>query len=93
MQSTATVVTDRPARYIKQLVSHLGHRLSTELADDGTAVITASGGEATLVPTDGAILATVVADEAASLAQVQDLVARHLVRFGNADELTVTWSA
>lgn len=92
MQASATVATDRPARYIKQLVSHLGHRLTTELADDGSGVISSEYGRATLRPAEGALLLTVTADDADGLARLEDVIARHLVRFATTEELTVTWS-
>jgi caffeoyl-CoA O-methyltransferase len=33
--ATAFVVTSRPERYIKQLVSHFGNKVTTELTDEG----------------------------------------------------------
>jgi hypothetical protein len=92
MQATATVATQRPERYIKQLVSHLGHRLTTEVGEDGRGVITSEYGRATLEPADGALVLTVTADDAEALARLEDVIARHLVRFATAEELTVTWT-
>ena len=73
-------------------MSHLGHKIPTELAADGTGVITAPDGHATLVPADGTLVLTVTADSAETLARLQDVVGRHLVRFATAEDLTVTWS-
>ena len=89
--SHATVKTDRPQRYIKQLVSHLGHRLSTSVADDGTGIITMDGGRSTLTPADGAIEIAASADGAGTLSRLEDVIARHLIRFGSDGELEVTW--
>jgi hypothetical protein len=91
LTSRADVVTDRPARYAKQLVSHLGrHTPPVEEADghrltfgDGSCLVTA--GEQTLV-----LLAT--APDPESLARVEDVVGRHLIRFGEKDELSVDWA-
>jgi hypothetical protein len=35
VSATAFVVTSRPERYIKQLVSHFGNKVKTELTDEG----------------------------------------------------------
>ena len=89
--SHATVTTDRPQRYIKQLVSHLGHRLSTSVADDGTGIIIMEGGRSTLTPAGGAIEIAASADGAETLSRLEDVIARHLIRFGADGELEVTW--
>jgi caffeoyl-CoA O-methyltransferase len=91
LSSSATVRTGRPERYIKQLVSHLGHRLSTDLAGDGTGTIVMDHGRCTLIPVDGAIEMAATADDDETLARVEDVVGRHLVRFGGEGELDVTW--
>jgi hypothetical protein len=91
VRSTARIVTDRPERYVKQLVSHLGHKLTTELAEDGRGTIRFAQGECALAPRAGYIDADASAVDAAALATVEDVVARHLIRFAPADELTVTW--
>ena len=35
LTATAFVVTSRPQRYIKRLVTHFGNKVTTELTDDG----------------------------------------------------------
>ncbi|MGC9665189.1 DUF2218 domain-containing protein [Planosporangium sp. 12N6] len=89
--ATAHVVTERPGRYIKQLVSHMGHKVPAVLAADGTGTITLRGGECVLAPTAGHLELTATADDAERLAAVQDVITRHLVRFATQEELTVTW--
>jgi uncharacterized protein len=87
--STAAVVTDRPARYGKQLVSHLTRRASGEWSDDaGTGTITFEGGAATLTAGEGVLTLVVDGDD---LDRLEDVVGRHLVRFGTKDELVVRW--
>ena len=44
VESVARVVTDQPGRYIKQIVSHLAHKRSTRMADDGTGVVRLTSG-------------------------------------------------
>ncbi|MFI6324867.1 DUF2218 domain-containing protein [Nonomuraea sp. NPDC050556] len=93
IDSTAQVDTPRAERYIKQLVSHMGHKVSTKLDDDGLGTITLSYGECTLTPFPGHILLRATAEDLDKLADVQDVVARHLVRFASQEELTVTWTS
>jgi len=93
VHASAHIATDRPERYIKQLVSHLGHKLSTSLADDGVATITFPKGKCLLAPHAGYIDARAAGVDEPTLAVVEDVVARHLVRFGSEGELTVSWTA
>jgi hypothetical protein len=91
--SHATVHTERPERYIKQLVSHLGHRLSTELTDDGIGTIGMDNGRCVLTPADGSIEIAASAGDEEALSRLQDVVARHLIRFGGDGELEVAWAS
>ncbi|WP_143737873.1 DUF2218 domain-containing protein [Microbispora sp. GKU 823] len=90
--STAYVVTDRPERYIRQLVSHMGHKAETVLGGDGRAVIELRSGRCVLRPCAGGfeMIATAAAEEA--LLGVRDVVTRHLLRFATQEELVVDWS-
>lgn len=98
--SSATVATDRPGRYGKQLAAHLGRRASSSWDDDaGTGEITFPFGRAELTAQDGALHLFVVGRPdaepdlrgAAGLDRLEDVVGRHLVRFGTKDELVVQW--
>ncbi len=91
-RSVASIATERPQRYVKQLVSHLGHKLTTTLGDDGVGTITFPQGRCVLAPGSGVIDAEAQATDESALAVVEDVVARHLVRFGSGEELTVTWT-
>ncbi len=92
--SRASVATSRAARYGKQLVSHLGRR-SVGAWDEATA----SG---TLDMNDNAVhvafrsapeaLEIEISADGADLATYEDVVGRHLVRFGERDELAVQWT-
>jgi hypothetical protein len=93
MEAVARVATDQPARYIKQLVSHLGHRLTTRIAGDGSGEIVLDVGRCTLVEQPGTLVLTAVADDAEELARVCDVVGRHLQRFGGRESLTVDWTS
>ena len=91
VSSTAFVVTSRPERYIKQLVSHFGNKVKTELTDEGGRLEFEFGVcELKAAPTGIELSGT--AEDAAQLETLKDVVARHLVRFGVNDQLTVTWT-
>ena len=91
LESTAQVATPSPARFVKQVVSHLGHKLTTELRPDGNGVVDAGDGQCTMAPGDGVLVLTAVAETADGMAHIQDVVGRHLQRFGAREGLQVTW--
>lgn len=91
--SVAVVATDRPARYAKQLASHLGRRARTTWDDDtrrGTVAFGDDGDGAVLTCRDDALVLELTASPAV-VARLEDVLGRHLVRFGSRDELVVTW--
>lgn len=92
--STARVVTPRAGRYGKQLASHLGRRSGgawDEASGTGHILFGDAGARADLVAEVDALviyLTPVPDDEVATL---EDVVGRHLVRFGGGD-LVVDWT-
>lgn len=89
--SHSTVATDRAARYGKQLASHLGRHHGGEWSDEtGTGWIDLGDGRVTMTATDTALQIDLTAADG-TLDRLEDVVARHLVRFGAQDELTVEW--
>jgi uncharacterized protein len=88
--SRAEVATDAPARYAKQLVSHLGRRL--EFTTDGNTS-TAAVGAATASVTVGERVLTLAATGADrdAVDRAAHVLGSHLDRFGQRNELTVTW--
>jgi hypothetical protein len=91
-RSEARVATDRPHRYAKQLASHLGRRSRTSWDEEtGEGGIVFQDGTGALTATEGALLLAVEAGDAGQLAVLEDVVGRHLVRFGTKDELVVEW--
>ncbi len=97
VRQRAVVATDRPARYIKQLGSHMGRKLGTaELPDGLRLTFNRDGifrGYGDLRATDGALIMEVRADSGEQAARLADVLDRHLVRFGERDELVVTFEA
>jgi hypothetical protein len=91
LSTSAFVLTSRPERYIKQLVSHFGNKVKTELTDQGGKLEFDFGiCDLKAAPTGIELIGT--AEDAAQLETLKDVVARHLVRFGANDELTVSWT-
>ena len=89
--STALVVTERPARYGKQLASHMSKRITTTWDEAArTGVLDFGRGRADLTCVEGG-LRLVLDCAAADVAGLEDAVGRHLVRFGVRDELVVSW--
>ncbi len=94
MMSTAVVVTDASTRYAKQLLSHLGHKVTVEpLADQPAPAgrLVFPYGTGTVVPQDGTLVLEAAAADAESLARVKDVMQRHLEKFGARRELVVSW--
>jgi hypothetical protein len=86
--------TDRPSRYGKQIVSHLGRRALGEWSDEtntGTITFENSGGVAELTCEDGALVIALHAT-AELIPKFESVIGDHLVRFGVRDELTVSWT-
>ncbi|GLZ11714.1 hypothetical protein Acsp04_19490 [Actinomadura sp. NBRC 104425] len=91
--STASVRTDRPGRYGKQLVSHLGRRATGEWDDESaTGWIDFDGGGRVELSCGEGVLDLRLETAADGQARLEDVVGRHLVRFGTRDELLVEWT-
>jgi hypothetical protein len=96
LRASAIVVTDAPDRYAKQLLAHLGHKVTREpLAGqpEPAGQLVFSYGVGTVLPQDGRLVLGAVAADAESLAHVEDVLARHLIKFGARRELVVSWAA
>jgi uncharacterized protein len=90
LSARAAVVTGTPQRYAKQLLSHLGRR--TSWATDGdTSIADIAGGRGQVVVGDGVLTLIAEAPDTATLERVQHVLGSHLERFGQRNELAVTW--
>jgi hypothetical protein len=90
-QSHARVSTDRPARYGKQLASHLGRKIEASWSDEtGRGEFAFGAGTATVLAEPDALVLS-VEGAPADLAGLEDVIGRHLVRFGARDELVIEW--
>lgn len=90
LTSRAEVVTDVPARYAKQLVSHLGRKL--DFTTEGATFTAAIGaGTAQVVVGDGVLTLLAAGPDDASVATVEHVLGSHLERFAQRDGLAVRW--
>ena len=91
--STAVVVTDAAARYARQLLAHLGRKNTVEEleGEPGGGLLVFPYGRASVRPAEGHLLLTASAADGDSLDRLEDVLGRHLVRFGARAELAVTW--
>lgn len=88
----AAVPTDRPERYGKQLVTHLGRRSGGEWsAQDGSGWIKLGDGRASVTAADGRLELTITAP-GKQLPGLEKVVGSHLERFGERDGLRVAWN-
>ena len=91
LHSRAEVTTAAPARYAKQLVSHLSRKVTFTIDGDTSTV---QLGEATgqVVVGDTFLVLLASGSDEQAVAQVEDVLGRHLERFGARDALTVSWT-
>jgi hypothetical protein len=83
--------TDRPERYAKQLMSHWSERGTLTQDEVSSRLDWHTGQVLTLTPREGALEVTISVPEDADVESFADVVARHLERFGQRDELHVQW--
>ncbi|WP_328842753.1 DUF2218 domain-containing protein [Streptomyces sp. NBC_00258] len=89
--STAVVTTERPARFGKQLVAHLGRHSGGEWSDDeGTGWISLGEARAEVEARSEALILRVYGPTD-DLDDLEDVVGRHLVRFTRRGQVTVRW--
>ena len=89
--SEASVATTVPSRYLSQLCKHFQHKIPVTL-DDRQGRIQFSSGVCELEAVDdNALRMRVTAADEATLAQLEDVVARHLQRFAFRDEPDIRW--
>ena len=92
--STGKMPTDRPSRYGKQIVSHLGRRAAGEWSDEtNTGGLTFADGVAVAeFACEPGALTIALHSTAELIPKFESVIGDHLVRFGVRDELTVSWT-
>ena len=84
--------TDRPERYAKQLASHWAKRGPASEENGATVLRWETGQVISLRSVEGALDVEVSVPEDGDLDRFAQVVAEHLQRFGNREELEVVWS-
>jgi hypothetical protein len=91
-ESHASVATEKPAPYMKQLCRHFGHKVEVAF-DDERGTIQFAMGRCELDATRAGVLQMrVQAADAEALERTRQVVGSHLERFGRRDELRVSWA-
>lgn len=88
--SHAAIATENASRYLQQLCKHFAHKIPVSF-DETQGRITFDMGECRLSATGSQLRLEARAQSPESLPTLEDVVARHLVRFAFREELAVTW--
>ncbi|ACV80374.1 DUF2218 domain-containing protein [Nakamurella multipartita] len=94
LESVAVVPTDAAGRYAKQLLSHLGRKVPVEPVPgepEPAGQLVFGYGVGVVRPTPAGLELRATAGDPEALARLQDVLARHLERFGARRELVVSW--
>ena len=90
--SVARVETERASIYLQQLCKHFAHKRPVEFTPEQGRIALASG-TCRLEAADGVLTIRAEAEDAGQLAQLQDVIARHLERFAFRSPVTLDWRA
>jgi len=90
MHSNAAVTTPLAGRYLQQLCKHFAHKLDVTF-DERSGQVVFPTGTCRLDAREGSLLLSLSAPDDARMTQLQDVVARHLVRFAFREELRIDW--
>ena len=94
--STARVVTDRPARYGKQLAGHMGRKITAVWDEDsgtGSLEFNREGPTTGVVELscDGEVLVLRLSAADEHLERLEEVVGIHLARFGAKQGMVIRW--
>lgn len=88
--SQSVVTIERPQRWAKQLADHFSHKCEVEETPEGK-LIHFSVGDGIVATTDWAVLLTAHGETEDQVAQVQDVLGRHLERSAQKEGVQVVW--
>jgi hypothetical protein len=91
-RSIARIDTDRASIYLQQLCKHFAHKIPVEFTPEKGA-IKFSAGTCRLEAKESVLTMRAEAADGAGLAQLQDVVDRHLLRFAFRDPPKIAWQA
>jgi hypothetical protein len=90
VRSIAEIETAQAGRYLTQLCKHFQHKCPVVL-DDMAGQITFAMGDCRLQAEAGVLTLSLDAPDEAKLVQLQDVVARHLLRFAFREAMQIVW--
>jgi len=91
IDSVADIATPNATRYLTQLCKHFQHRCPAWF-QDGAGEVTLPSGTCLLRSHDGVLTLSLRAADDARMAQLREVVVRHLVRFAFREELRIDWT-
>lgn len=91
LRSSADVLTDAPDRYAKQLVAHLGRKITFN-TEGPASTATIGGATAQVMSGEGVLRMLVTGSDEPSVARAEEVLGMHLERFGQRQQLTVAWT-
>ncbi len=89
-ESRADVSTSHASRYLQQLCKHWAHKFPVEFTPEHGEITLPSGVTVMDAGTESLVV-TVRAEEADALAQLEQVVADHILRFAFREDLTFDW--
>lgn len=92
MTSEARVATAVPRRYLGQLCKHFQHKLPVTLEERHGRIEFPAGTCEMNAPDEATLTLHVSAADEAALTRLEDVVARHLVRFAFREEPEIHWT-
>ena len=90
--SIARFETVKASGYLQQLCKHFAHKLAVEFTPTQGQIPFAAG-TCQLEASDNTLTMKVEAQDAGNLAQVQDVIERHLLRFAFREPAKIEWHA
>jgi DNA-binding PadR family transcriptional regulator len=90
LRSTASVTTPKAAGYAAQLCKHFANKVPAHF-EGGEGEITFAAGTCRLRVEDGRLEITVEGADAEAVARLEEVVARHLLRFAFREEIAIDW--
>lgn len=91
LRRRAEIPTPQASRYLQQLCKHFQHKIPVTF-DPTEGRIEFSMGISELRAEPAVLVLEVVARDPADLPTLEDVIARHLVRFAFREEIAITWS-
>jgi uncharacterized protein len=88
----ASVTTERPVPYMKQLCKHFGHKTTARYDDVSGEIVLGEARCKLDASAAGRLLLTAVADDEPELERVKLVIGSHLERFGRRHGLAVVWN-